>query len=133
LLLFYEIFRLRSQCLKYPDRTETRQVHLMLGKSKQGQESYTQKMKQKIDSDHGRLIYSRRIGTAEPVFANLRHAIGLDRFTLRGNPKVNIQGNRGRSSDLRFTKSLVFDIQWHASKSPYRRAWGAAPYHCEGD
>ena len=83
--------KLRSQCLKYPDRTETRQVHFMLGKSKQGQETYTQKMKQKIDSDRGRMIYSRRIGTAEPVFANLRHAIGLDRFTLRGNPKVNIQ------------------------------------------
>lgn len=48
-------------------------------------------MKQKIDSDRGRMIYSGRIGTAEPVFANLRHAIGLDRFTLRGERKVNIQ------------------------------------------
>jgi len=82
---------LRAQCLKHPHRTETRQVHLMLGKTRDGQQTYTQKMKQKIDSDRGRMIYSRRIGTAEPVFANLRHAIGLDRFTLRGDNKVNIQ------------------------------------------
>ena len=82
---------LRAQCLKNPDRTETRQVHFLLGKSKEGQETYTQKMKQKIDSDRGRMIYSKRIGTVEPVFANLRHAIGLNRFTLRGDQKVNIQ------------------------------------------
>jgi hypothetical protein len=48
-------------------------------------------MKRKIDSARGRLIYSKRIGTVEPVFAHLRHAIGLDRFTLRGDQKVNIQ------------------------------------------
>ena len=82
---------LRVQCLKYPNRTETRQVHFLLGKSKQGQETYTQKMKQKIDSDRGRMIYSKRIGTVEPVFASLRHAIGLDRFTLREEHKVNLQ------------------------------------------
>ena len=83
--------KLRAGCLKYPDRTQARQVHFFLGKSKEGQETYTQKMKRKIDSDRGRMIYSRRIGTAEPVFANLRHALGLERFTLRGDRKVNIQ------------------------------------------
>lgn len=50
-----------------------------------------QKMEQKIDSDRGRMIYSKRIGTVEPVFANLRHCLGLNRFTLRGDEKVNIQ------------------------------------------
>jgi len=30
-----------------------------------------QKMKQKIDSDRGRMIYGKRIGTVEPVFAHL--------------------------------------------------------------
>jgi len=81
----------RAQCLRHPDRTEARQVHFFVGRSKEGQETYTQKMKQKIDSDRGRMIYSKRIGTVEPVFANLRNAIGLDRFTLRGKLKVNIQ------------------------------------------
>ncbi len=82
---------LRAQCLKYPDRTEARQVHFFIGRSKKGQQTYTQKMKQKIDSDRGRMNYSKRIGTVEPVFANLRHAIGLNRFTLRGDQKVNTQ------------------------------------------
>lgn len=85
------VCEVRTQCLKHPDRTEARQVHFFVGRSKEGQETYTQKMKQKIDSDRGRLIYSKRIGTAEPVFANLRHALGLNRFTLRGKKKVNIQ------------------------------------------
>jgi len=39
----------------------------------------------------GRHIYSRRMGTVEPVFANIRNAMGLDRFTLRGKKKVDIQ------------------------------------------
>jgi len=82
---------LRTRCLRHPDRTEARQVHFFVGRSKEAQETFTQKMKRKIDSDRGRLIYSRRIGTAEPVFANLRHALGLNRFTLRGKKKVNIQ------------------------------------------
>ena len=74
-----------------PRFADYRQVYFFVGRSKEGRETYTQKMKRKIDSDRGRLIYSKRIGTAEPVFANLRNALGLSRFTLRGNQKVNIQ------------------------------------------
>jgi hypothetical protein len=33
----------------------------------------------------GRALYSRRIATVEPVFANIRHHKGMRRFTLRGN------------------------------------------------
>ncbi|MBA4390309.1 MAG: hypothetical protein C0399_05170 [Syntrophus sp. (in: bacteria)] len=42
-------------------------------------------------SSSGRLIYYRRLATVEPVFANIRSTLGLDRFTLRGKEKVNIQ------------------------------------------
>ena len=31
------------------------------------------------------------MGTVKPVFANIREAIGLDEFTLRGKVKVNTQ------------------------------------------
>ena len=31
------------------------------------------------------------MGTVEPVFANIRHTMRLDRFTLRGRQKVDIQ------------------------------------------
>jgi Transposase DDE domain len=48
-------------------------------------------MKRKIDSDGGRRLYGRRIATVEPVFANLRHHKKLDRFTLRGQTKVDTQ------------------------------------------
>jgi hypothetical protein len=48
-------------------------------------------MKGKIDSLKGRLIYSRRLGTAEPVLGNICSAFGLNRFTLRGKRKVKTQ------------------------------------------
>ena len=54
-------------------------------------ETFTEKMKRKIDSIKGRLIYNRGLGTAEPVFGNICSTLGLDRFTLRGKPKVNTQ------------------------------------------
>jgi Transposase DDE domain len=38
-----------------------------------------------------RVHYYQRIGITEPVFANIRVVKGLDRFTLRGKIKVNIQ------------------------------------------
>jgi hypothetical protein len=48
-------------------------------------------MAQKVDTERGREIYHQRIGIAEPVFANIRAVKGLDRFTLKGKIKVNIQ------------------------------------------
>jgi hypothetical protein len=48
-------------------------------------------MKQKIDTPEGRKIYSKRLWIVEPVFGNIRAQKELDRFTLRGRGKVNIQ------------------------------------------
>ncbi|MFC1891082.1 IS1182 family transposase [Thermodesulfobacteriota bacterium] len=48
-------------------------------------------MADKIDSKRGREIYHRRIAIIEPVFANIRTHKRMDRFTLRGKTKVNIQ------------------------------------------
>ena len=48
-------------------------------------------MAQKIDTEKGRNIYNQRIAIVEPVFANVRTHKGMDRFTLRGKIKVNIQ------------------------------------------
>lgn len=48
-------------------------------------------MVKKIESEKGRKIYPMRIAIVEPVFANLRTNKRLDRFTLRGKIKVNIQ------------------------------------------
>ncbi|MGD0917233.1 MAG: transposase [Thermodesulfobacteriota bacterium] len=61
------------------------------GRSERVLETLTQKMKRKIDSIEGRLIYNRRLGTAEPVFGNICSTLGLNRFTLRGKRKVTTQ------------------------------------------
>jgi len=82
---------LREKCLRYPDRTEVRQVYFFQGRAPYLPESCTEKMKRKIDSVLGRLIYDKRLATVEPVFANICSTIGLNRFTLRGKQKVNIQ------------------------------------------
>ena len=85
------ICELRERCLRHPDRTEARQVYFFQGSAKSKPETFTQKMKRKIDSIRGRLIYNRRLGIAEPPFAHICSILGLDRFTLRGKPKVNTQ------------------------------------------
>ena len=82
---------LRDRCLRHPARTKVRQVVFFTGHTRQAGETFTNKMKRKIDSAAGRLIYQRRLATAEPPFANIRHAKGLDRFTLRGKTKVDAQ------------------------------------------
>ena len=48
-------------------------------------------MAEKIDSEKGRRIYAQRIAIVEPVFANVRTHKRMDRFTLRGKIKVDIQ------------------------------------------
>lgn len=82
---------LRAQCLKHPERTPVRQVCFFNGTTPGKPETFTAKMKRKIDSTLGRAIYNRRMATVEPVFANIRSALGMDRFTLRGKLKVNAQ------------------------------------------
>jgi transposase len=85
------VCELRERCLRYPERTEARQVAFFQGGVALKPETFTQKMKRKIDSVKGRLIYNRRLGTAEPVFGNICSALGLNRFSLRGKQKVNTQ------------------------------------------
>jgi transposase len=80
----------RKRCLRTPAKTKTRQVSFFQGKA-DGHESYTDKMKVRIDSPEGRIRYDRRFATVEPVFGNLRHNKQLNRFTLRGQKKVDAQ------------------------------------------
>jgi transposase len=81
---------LRAQCLRHPQRTRVRQV-MMFTKGQDSPQVATELMRRAIDSEAGRRIYSQRIATVEPVFANLRHNKRLDRFTLRGQAKVSTQ------------------------------------------
>src|SRR3989338_5281403 len=47
---------LRNQCLRHPERTETRQVAFFSGKASHHPYPLTQKMKQKIDSPAGKAV-----------------------------------------------------------------------------
>ncbi len=82
---------LRAQCMRDPSKTRTRQVAIFIGRSKGAAPRYIDQMKRKIDTLEDRHQYSRRLGIAEPVFANICSSLGLDRFSLRTRHKVNIQ------------------------------------------
>jgi transposase len=79
---------LRAQCLRNPASTMGRQVHYLHGR-RPG--ALTDEMREKIDTPEARKIYGKRLAIVEPVFGNLRACKRMDRFTLRGRSKVNIQ------------------------------------------
>ncbi len=87
---------LRPQCLRHPDRTLQRQLTII--KHQEGPppkrrskcNAAAQRMRWKFDTPFGRDLYSRRMGTVEPVFANIQNK-GMRRFTLRGQMKVSAQ------------------------------------------
>ena len=81
---------LRPRCIRNPT-TKARQMAKLDKGVRGGTQSYTQKMIERFDTPRGRYYYSRRMGTVEPVFANIRSTLDLDRFTLRGRGKVGIQ------------------------------------------
>ena len=81
---------LRSQCLRYPERTKARKVCRFHVRQIDPNDP-SARMRQAIDSPRGRQLYSQRIGTVEPVFANIRHNKHLARLNLRGHEKVNTQ------------------------------------------
>ena len=80
---------LRAQCLRSKEQKSPRQV--VFFREPENRDNPIERMKAKIDSPSGRMHYSRRLGTVEPPFGNLRYHKGLDRFTLRGQSKVDAQ------------------------------------------
>ena len=82
----------RECCLKHRcirgKKGNCRQLDVPTGITK---DNYLKAMVAKVDSDKGRRIYPQRIAIVEPVFANIRTHKQMNRFTLRGKLKVNIQ------------------------------------------
>jgi len=83
---------LRSKCLARKNG-KARALLIPLGyiEDKEKRLNLSQKMKEKIDSTEGKAIYSKRLATVEPVFANIRSQKRMDRFTYRSKVKVNVQ------------------------------------------
>lgn len=93
--------KLRDQCIKTPKTTQARTVSRFHA-TRKAKDDPAEWMRQAIDSASGRLLYSQRIGTVEPVFGNIRHNKRLNRFTLRSKAKVATQWH---------LYSLVYNIE----------------------
>jgi len=78
---------LREKCLQ---SAETRCKHLAVF-VEPAHATLSQQMIAKIDTLEARESYGQRLAIVEPVFGNIRSQKRLDRFTLRGKIKVNIQ------------------------------------------
>mgnify|MGYP001813806565 CR=1 FL=1 len=78
---------LKRRCF-YRKNTKRRSLDVPIGAAKT---NFSKAMQNKVDSDRGRKIYPQRFAVVEPVFANIKTQKRLDRFTLRGKIKVNIQ------------------------------------------
>lgn len=85
---------IKTKCMKNPQPSTSRtgrgrQVAFII-KNKRGP-TYTDWMKERVDSKEGKLYYSHRMSVVEPVFGNIGTNKGLNRFSLRGKEKVNGQ------------------------------------------
>ena len=85
----------RYRCMRNPASADNasgrgRQVSFIINKNKKKQ-TFTDWMKERIDSSEGRQIYSHRMSVVEPVFGNIGTNKGLNRFSLRGKKKVQGQ------------------------------------------
>lgn len=86
----------RSECHSCPFmkrciRSENSKYRTLLKPVKVDNRNYSEAMRKRIDTQEGRDLYSKRMGIVEPVFANIVSCKGMNRFTLRGKAKVNIQ------------------------------------------
>jgi len=84
----------KDACMKNPASADTRtgsgrQVSFLI--ENKNTPTYTDWMKKRIDSDEGKQIYSHRMSVVEPVFGNIGSNKRLNKFSLRGQTKVQNQ------------------------------------------
>lgn len=82
---FCSICELREKCLRPGATRRMLSIRTETGRPR------CDEMRRKVDTPEGRERYSRRMGIIEPVFANIRHAKGMDRFHYKGRTKVAAQ------------------------------------------
>ena len=78
---------MKSRCIRRKN-AKRRTLDVPIGAA---ENNFSKAMLEKVDSEKGRKIYPQRMAIVEPVFANIRSQKRMDRFTLRGKIKVNIQ------------------------------------------
>ena len=68
-----------------------RQVSFII--DKETKNKYTEWMKVRVDSDFGKMVYSHRMSTVEPVFANIGTNKGLNASACEAKPKFRVNGS----------------------------------------
>ena len=81
------VCKLKSKCLT-KGKARRRQLGIPVAYAI---DNLTKRMAAKVESEEGRKIYPQRLAVVEPVFANITTQKRMDRFTLRGKIKVDIQ------------------------------------------
>ena len=82
---------IKHQCMRNPDSPNTREGHgRQVSITWTNGKTATDWMKRRVDTTYGKSVYSHRMSTVEPVFANIGTNKKLNRFSLRG--KRNVQG-----------------------------------------
>ncbi len=86
---------LKTNCMENPEAADHRkgagrQVSFSVHTGG-GNRSYTDWMKERVDSAKGKQIYSHRMSVVKPVFGNIGTNKRLNRCTLRGRKKVDGQ------------------------------------------
>ena len=81
-----------NECMRNPRSANTRkghgrQVSFIINSGRTASDW----MKRRVDSDEGKQIYGHRMSVVEPVFGNITVNKRLNRFSLRGQKKVNTQ------------------------------------------
>jgi len=81
---FCSVCDLREHCLRKTAKRRTLSICIEPARPN------CQAMRAKVDTPEARLRYSYRMGTIEPIFANLRHAKGLTRINYRERENVAV-------------------------------------------
>ena len=83
----YQSCSLKRRCIRHKN-AKRKSLTVPIGVT---EDNYSKAMSEKVDSEKGRKIYPQRIAIVEPIFANIRAHKAMNRFTLRGKIKVNVQ------------------------------------------
>jgi hypothetical protein len=83
--------KLRGNCIAARNADAPHPRRTLFISDKKDKKNLSEKMRKKIDDPVYRKLYGRRMQIIEPCFSDITYCKGMDRFTLRGKTKVNIQ------------------------------------------
>jgi transposase len=82
---------LKEKCITVKKNASKNPARTLYIAEQKYEENLSEQMRKKIDDPVNRELYSRRMQIIEPVFANIKHCKGMDRFMHRGEEKVDTQ------------------------------------------